>query len=162
MSCPKCGAVTYKSISGADICPSCGFGSAYMAQQAAKRQQAIDEFKRLTETKPDKSFVNGSWTLHIHYWARRTKNEGQYGVLLHQGAVVEPQQIGEVIETDLGKLKYYCHLEDEKPTWEPSGWNFADPSKIHSSLGKTVEEFAVNHMDNKTDYYKKLEDDEMR
>ncbi len=39
MKCPKCGNDTYKSIGGTDICPSCGFGSASVAQQLAQEQE---------------------------------------------------------------------------------------------------------------------------
>jgi hypothetical protein len=36
MKCPKCGASTYKSIGGTDICPNCGYGSSTVAQAPSK------------------------------------------------------------------------------------------------------------------------------
>lgn len=68
--------------------------------------------------------------LHIYYRNRGSKSEGQHGVLLHDGQAVEPRQVGELIETDLGTLKYYLRLEDMIATFELTGWNFADANRI--------------------------------
>jgi hypothetical protein len=102
-----------------------------MTEQSARQQRAFDEHKRaLTQAAPDESFVSGTWMLHIYYRNRGSKSEGQHGVLLHDGQAVEPRQVGELIETDLGTLKYYLRLEDMIATFELTGWNFADANRI--------------------------------
>jgi hypothetical protein len=152
MNCPECGTATYRSTSGKNICPNCGFGSAYIAARAAEHLRTIDEYKRsLTPENSDKSFAHGLWVLHIYYQAKSTKSEGQYGILFHNDQVVEPQAVGEIIETDLGKLKYYNNLQAMKPTFEHAGWNFADQSKIHPSWDSAIEEFVVTPVERITD-----------
>ena len=134
MKCPKCDALTDTSIGGEEICPRCGYGSPYMTEQSARQQQALNEHEsRLTQAMPDKSFVSGTWTLHIYYRARGSKSEGQHGVLLHDGQAVEPRQVGELIETDLGTLRYYRRLEDMTALFELTGWNFMDANRIRPS-----------------------------
>lgn len=134
MKCPKCDASTYTSISGIDICPRCGYGSASVAAQTIRQQQAFEDYMRaLTQATPDKSFNAGTWLLHIYYKCRGTKSEGEHGVLLHDGQPVEPHQVGELIETDLGTLKYYGHLDSMTASFEHTGWNFKDASRIRPS-----------------------------
>ena len=138
MKCPKCDAATYTSIGGGEICPRCGYGSTYMTEQSARQQQTFDEDKRaLTQAAPNKSFVSGTWTLHIYYRMRGSKSEGQHGVLLHDGQAVEPHEVGELIKTDLGTLKYYRRLEDMTAPFELTGWNFADANRIRPSWEDT-------------------------
>jgi hypothetical protein len=144
--------VTYRSISSKIICPNCGFGSAYMVAQAAEHQRKNDEYKRsLTPENSDKSFAHGSWVLHIYYQAKYTKNETQYGVLLYNEQIIEPQDVGEIIETALGRLKYYKHLDAVEPTFEHAGWNFTDQGKIHQSWDSAIEEFVVTPVERTTD-----------
>lgn len=124
----------YKSISGLDICPGCGFGSPSVAQESAQRQRQIDQYKeQMRAEAAPKSIVSGAWTLNIYFRCRGSKSEGQHGVLFRNGEPVEPRQVGEVIDTDLGRMKYYYHLEDMELLWEPTGWNFADRAKIQPS-----------------------------
>jgi len=85
-----------------------------------------DAYNGLAADTPDKTLTGGQWELRIYYHARGSRSEGQHGVLLHQGEVVEPQQVGEVLETDLGKLKYYRRPEDRRLPSELTGWNFAE------------------------------------
>ncbi len=152
MNCPECNTATYRAMSGKNICLNCGFGSAYIAAQTAEHQQRIDEYKRsLTSENSDKSFAHGSWVLHIYYQAKGTKSERQYGILFHNDQVIEPQVVGEIIETDLGKLKYYYNLQSMKPTFEHAGWNFADQNKIHPSWDSAIEEFVVPPVERTTD-----------
>lgn len=83
---------------------------------------------------PDRTLASGQWTLLIYYCgARGSRSEGQHGVLLYNGEVVEPRQVGEVLETDLGQLKYYRRPEDRRFPFELTGWNFAEHSKIRPS-----------------------------
>ena len=131
MQCPQCGTNMYQSIGGTDICPGCGFGSASVAEAAAQRQHQIDEYNKQMEAEAaPRSIVSGDWTLNIYFRYRGSKSEGQHGILFHNGELIEPQIVGEVIDTDLGRMKYYCRLEDMKVPWEPTGWNFADEDKI--------------------------------
>ena len=127
MKCPKCGIIMYRSRSGIDICPGCGFGSPSIAQK-------IDEIaaKEKGKTAPI-SIVKGAWRFNIYFRFRGSKSEGQHGILLHNGKPLEPEQVGDVIDTDLGKMKYYCDLEDMEVPFEPTGWNFEDRTKIKPS-----------------------------
>ena len=131
MQCPQCGTDTYRSLGGTDICPACGFGSPSVAAAAAQQQlrSAEEERQRQAAAAP-RIFASGDWVLNIYYRLRGSRSEGQHGVLFHHGKPVEPHHVGEVIETDLGKMKYYCRLEEMSVTWEPTGWNFADENKI--------------------------------
>lgn len=135
MKCPKCGTIMYESIGGTDICPDCGFGSA----SAARRQQQIAEYHQaLTEGTPGRIIASGGWALYIYFRLQGSKSEGQHGILLHNSEPVESQQVGQVIDTDLGQMKYYCRFEDMEVPWEPTGWNFADRGKIqHSTIPLT-------------------------
>jgi hypothetical protein len=131
MQCPECGTNMYKSIGGLDICPGCGFGSASVAEGVAQRQRQIDDYNKQMEAEAaHRSIVSGDWVLNIYYRFRGSKSEGQHGRLFHNGELIEPQQVGEIIDTDLGQMKYYCRLEDMELPWEPTGWNFADRKKI--------------------------------
>lgn len=78
---------------------------------------------------PGKSFESGPWRLDIFLRAKGSRSEGSHGVLYHQGKVVEPQEVAQVIETGLGAMKYYRHPADMTYTFEYTGWNFADPDK---------------------------------
>jgi hypothetical protein len=152
LSCPDCNAITYRSIGGKNICPKCGFDSAYMMAQAIQCKRQFDEYKQsLTKDNSDKSFVNGLWKLYIYYQSKGTKSESQYGVLFHNDQIIEPQAIGDTMETDLGVLKYYNHLEATEPMGEHAGWNFIDRSKIHPSWDSTIEEFAIVPTERTTD-----------
>lgn len=44
MKCPKCGAGTYESIGGMDICPSCGYGSSTVVQVPSKTRVPLRQF----------------------------------------------------------------------------------------------------------------------
>jgi len=44
MKCPKCGASTYKSIGGTDICPNCGYGSSTVAHAPSKTRVPLRRF----------------------------------------------------------------------------------------------------------------------
>jgi hypothetical protein len=71
----------------------------------------------------------GGWELRITYRHKGTRSEGQDGVLLHGGKMVEGRNEGEVLATPLGEMKYYG-ARGARKAWEASGWNFADESKI--------------------------------
>jgi hypothetical protein len=82
----------------------------------------------------------GDWELYVFFTNRGTKSEGQFGVLLQNGSKYPPavSSESEEIETELGKMKYYG-LEmkfdalDSRVPWAPTGWLFADASKIPHS-----------------------------
>jgi len=134
MKCPQCNTEMYKSIGGLDICPGCGYGSPSVAQKAAQRQKQIDEENQRREADAaPRSDVMGNWRLDIYFRLRGTRSEGQHGILFHNGESIEPNQVGEVINTDLGQMKYYCRPEDVKDSWEPTGWNYTDEEKIRRS-----------------------------
>jgi len=127
----------YKSMGGLDICPGCGYGSPSVAQRAAEQQKKIEEENRQREedAKP-RSDIMGEWRLDIYFRYKGSRSEGQHGILIHNGEIIEPKKVGEVIDTDLGLMKYYCHLEDMKVSFEPTGWNYADSEKIRPSYYK--------------------------
>lgn len=79
---------------------------------------------------PDRELVEGKWKLQMFYTAKGQQNEGIDGVLLFEGKKIEPKRVGEVIDTDLGEMKYYLRPEDRKMPYEYTGWNFADTNKI--------------------------------
>ncbi len=134
MKCPQCITEMYKSIGGIDICPGCGYGSLSVAQKAAERQKVIDEENRQREADAaPRSEVKGNWSLEICFRFRGSRSEGQHGVLFHNGKPVEPKQVGEVVDTDLGQMKYYRRPEDMKASFELTGWNYADVEKIRPS-----------------------------
>lgn len=86
--------------------------------------------------KPDREFSAGLWTLQIFYRLKSTKSEGQHGVLLYDNKVIEPKQPYEVLETELGSIKYYLHPSEMQATFEITGWNFADSNRIRASWDK--------------------------
>ena len=137
MKCTQCGTEMYKSMGGLDICPGCGYGSPSMAQKTVEKQKKKEEEnrKREEDAKP-RSDIMGKWRLDIYFRLKGSRSEGQHGVLFHNGEIVEPKQVGEVIHTDLGQMKYYCHLEDMKYSIQPTGWNYADEDKIRPSWYK--------------------------
>jgi hypothetical protein len=121
----------YLTNSGTDICPGCGYGSASVAEATAHRQRQIEEYNQQMETAAaPRTIACGEWVLNIYYRLRGSKSEGQHGVLFHKGVLIEPHQVGEVIDTDLGRMRYYRRLEDVAMPWEPTGWNFADENRI--------------------------------
>ena len=135
MKCPECGHDTYTSRGGYEICPGCGYGSPTVAEQRRK----FEEDKRSLEEEPaDRLYSKGAWKLKIVYKARGSKSEGPHGVLYKNGKMIDPLQPGEMIDTDLGILKYYAHLTETQPSWEVSGWHFADQSLILSSFGDRI------------------------
>lgn len=74
----------------------------------------------------------GDWELYVFFTNKGTKSEGQFGVLLQNGNMYPPvSPENEGIETELGKMKYYS-LDSQVP-WAPTGWLFADKSKIPNS-----------------------------
>ena len=74
----------------------------------------------------------GDWELYVFFTDKGTRSEGPFGVLLKNGSMHPPaSSIGEEIETELGKMKYYS-LDSQEP-WAPKGWLFADKSKIPNS-----------------------------
>lgn len=102
-----------------------------------KQRQEFEEYKRsILESPTDRLYRSGEWELRIVYKARGSKSEGPHGVLYKDGEIVEPLHVGEVISTDLGMLKYYSHLEETRPSWEITGWNFADQTLILPSWVK--------------------------
>jgi hypothetical protein len=108
--------MTYTSVGGTEICPTCGYGSSHF--------EKLTEWKKeLAETGdlPDKILEKGSWALHIFYRLKGSKSEGQHGVLIHEGETVEPSRVGEILETDLGKIKYYLHPRDMEHPWDRTG-----------------------------------------
>jgi len=78
---------------------------------------------------PGKSFESGPWSLDIFLRAKSSRSEGSHGVLYHQGNVVEPQEVAQVIEIDLGAMKYCRHPADMTYTFEYTGWNSANPDR---------------------------------
>jgi len=85
-----------------------------------------------------KSIVKGNWRLDIYFRLRGSKSEGQHGILFYNGEPVEPNHVGEVIETDLGMMKYYCHLENMIFSFELTGWNYSDTEKIKPSWSEKL------------------------
>ena len=58
--------------------------------------------------------------------------KGLVGFLLKNGNLVSPgETVGEEVETDLGKMKYYGM--NAMPMWEPEGWLFAEKGEIPRS-----------------------------
>lgn len=86
------------------------------------------------QPKADKIITKGAWALEISFRHPGTRSEGQDGVLKKDGIVVEPQHLDQVLQTDLGKIKYYGPYSDKKHSWELSGWNFADESVIKRTV----------------------------
>ena len=68
-------------------------------------------------------YHKGDWELFIFYTERGTRSEGAFGMLLHQKNIYEPySEKDKVIDTDLGKMKYYGLVKS--PPWEYKGWLF--------------------------------------
>ena len=70
-------------------------------------------------------YQQGGWMLVIYYRNRGSRSQGQHGVLFKDGVEVKPRQVGEIIQTDLGDLKYVMHPEDMTVLWDMTGWTFA-------------------------------------
>ena len=77
------------------------------------------------------SYKVGEWELQVEYLEKGSRSEGQNGKLLKAGKSVDPQKIGNALETPLGKLKHYGI--ERKVKWDITGWNFADRRKVKSS-----------------------------
>ncbi len=74
----------------------------------------------------------GEWELYIFFAHRGTRSEGAFGVLLENKSMVPPASSeNEVVETPLGKMKYY--RPDSQIPWAPRGWLFANVSEIPRS-----------------------------
>jgi hypothetical protein len=86
--------------------------------------------------KSDRIFRKGDWELQITFRAENTRSEGEHGELFFKGRKLTAKAVGEEVETDLGKMKYYGDADRIEHQWELSGWNFADPSRIESSREK--------------------------
>jgi hypothetical protein len=85
---------------------------------------------------PDKVLSQGKWELQIFYRNQGTRSEGQHGVLVYQGKVVEAGSVGEEKETDLGRMRYYGPESEVAVPWASSGWNFSERGKIAPSWQK--------------------------
>jgi hypothetical protein len=79
----------------------------------------------------DKVLRQEGWELQIWYRAKGTRSEGQHGVLLQNGKEIPPGNVGDEMDTALGKMKYYGATPGV--LWDPSGWHFADKSLIKPS-----------------------------
>ena len=77
-----------------------------------------------TETTPGNTYQQGGWMLVIYYRNRGSRSQGQHGVLFKDGVEVKPRQVGEILQTDLGDLKYVMHPEDMTFLWDITGWVF--------------------------------------
>lgn len=77
-----------------------------------------------TETIPGNIYQKGAWTLFIYYRNRGTRSQGQHGILIRDGKEVLPKQAGEIIQTELGELKYYKDPAQTAFLWDMTGWNF--------------------------------------
>jgi hypothetical protein len=77
------------------------------------------------------SYKSGVWELQIEYLQKESRSEGQNGVLLKDGKIIEHTQFGTILETPLGRLKYYG--SERKRPWALTGWNFADRRKAKNS-----------------------------
>lgn len=77
-----------------------------------------------TETTPGNVYTRGAWTLYIYYRNRATRSQGQHGVLYKDGLEVQPKQVGEIIQTELGDLKYNMRPEEMTLLWDMTGWTF--------------------------------------
>ncbi len=86
---------------------------------------------------PDNHYLEkkGDWILRVYYRAKGTRSEGTQGFLFFQGKLIIGKHVGEELETDMGLMKYYGEFnKDVIHLWEPSGWNYADRTRIKSSL----------------------------
>ena len=83
---------------------------------------------------PDRIQREEYWELLVYYRAKGSRSEGPHGILLHNGLPVELETFHKELETSLGVMKYYA-LEGPA-IWSPTGWNFADKSKILRSTDK--------------------------
>lgn len=83
---------------------------------------------------PDYVEKKGNWELRIYYRAKGTKAEGSHGILLFNNKPYITNRVGDEVETDLGLMKYYGEFKEYvKHIWDPSGWNYADRTKIKHS-----------------------------
>jgi len=76
-------------------------------------------------------YEKGEWTLQIEYLRKGTRSEGQDGKLLKAGKSVDGTTVGGLLETTLGKLKYYG--SERKSAWSLTGWNFSDRRLVKRS-----------------------------
>jgi len=81
----------------------------------------------------DKKVAKGRWELLIFYRNKGTRSEGQHGILLHYGEVIEPERADQELDTDIGKIKYYLLPREMNFSFYHTGWNFADQKKIRAS-----------------------------
>ena len=137
MKCPECGAEILPSGAGFEICPECGHGSPTVEAAREGGQLAFQEHQRsLAESPPDRTYLAGIWELRVVYKARGSKSEGSHGILIRDGEIIPPGEVGEILPTDLGPMKYYASPEDLIPTWQVTGWHFADQDLIVPSWEK--------------------------
>lgn len=92
--------------------------------------------KNSEKSRPDRVFRQGDWELQITFRLKNTRSEGQHGVLFYKGRIVKPESLGEIRQTDLGRIRYYADEKKIKFSWELSGWNFIDQSRIKNSQRK--------------------------
>lgn len=77
------------------------------------------------------SYKCGEWELRIKYLQKGSRSEGQDGTLLKNGKEVDYTKSGNLLDTDLGKLRHYG--TERKVAWALTGWNFADRRRVKNS-----------------------------
>jgi hypothetical protein len=77
------------------------------------------------------SYKFDGWELQVEYLLKGTRSEGQNGKLLKDGKPIDPKLTEKLLETPLGKMRYYG--SERKTKWALTGWNFADRRKAKGS-----------------------------
>ena len=94
---------------------------------------------------PDWSLVLGGqeaapeWELHITFRNKGTRSEGRFGVLYQMGERVRSradarnETLDTTLDTTLGTLRDYGPLTQTTLPFVPTGWDFADSSRMRAS-----------------------------
>ena len=114
---------------GTDSSPSASAEPSTSSQPSAPVEPDQPPGTPVGPDQPDQVYKEGDWQLQVTYRNKGTRSEGLDGVLLHRGEVVRGGKVGEVLDTDLGRMEYLGGRDNAARPWDPSGWLFEDRRK---------------------------------
>jgi len=80
-----------------------------------------------------RAYKKEGWALYIDYRAPGTRSEGIDGRIYHDGEVVGGKEVGETLDTPLGKMTWKGERENYGENfhpWVPTGWYSENPEHM--------------------------------
>ena len=77
---------------------------------------------------------DSGWELTVVYRHKGSRSEAQHGLLLRDGQRIEDGEVGELMETPLGRMRFYGPMSET--LMYTSGWHYADPEKKKPSWAR--------------------------